>query len=468
MRRELASSLLKMIRRGKLEQEIDTVPIKMFPREHAFYRCCIYKDRAMTRSRLLSLMGFDFEKEDDETSPLSTYARRAGEGNLEHVPPVLSSIPSACSSCTKSQYRVIELCRGCIARPCMTNCPKNAIDIINGKAVINTERCVNCGKCAQVCPFHAILYIPVPCEDACPAGAISRDAWGHVHIDDETCIYCGKCASACPFGAIVERSQILPVAKELLSKRPVTALIAPSIEGQFPGSLHQIISGLRKLGFFRVVEVAQGAQMTAELEAEELVHRLEHEPFMTTSCCSAFKASIEKHVPGLSGRVSGTRSPMALIAEAVKADHPEEFTVFIGPCIAKKHEGGEDSNVDAVLTFEELASFFVAWDVDVQKMPESKSMHKKLPRMFAVSGGVSASVSAEIGDDRKIRTMQIDGITRKTLNLMRSWQKKSPEAELIEGMCCENGCIGGPGCIVDVRLTSRLFSLEGPREKSTV
>lgn len=67
--------------------------------------------------------------------------------------------------------------------------------------------------CAQVCPYQAIQRIIVPCENACPVGAIAKDEDGHARIDFDKCISCGKCASACPFGAVHEKSQVIDVLK---------------------------------------------------------------------------------------------------------------------------------------------------------------------------------------------------------------------------------------------------------------
>lgn len=94
--------------------------------------------------------------------------------------------------------------------------PENAIEFNRaGKAVINHDLCISCGICHSNCPYHAIVYMPVPCEEACPVKAITKDERGVEHIDESKCIYCGKCINSCPFGAIFEISQVFDVLQRL-------------------------------------------------------------------------------------------------------------------------------------------------------------------------------------------------------------------------------------------------------------
>ena len=91
----------------------------------------------------------------------------------------VKAIDEACSSCVQINYEIINLCKGCVARGCYTNCPKNAVHFQkNGQAQIDHDACISCGICHQSCPYHAIVYIPVPCEESCPVKAISKDEFG--------------------------------------------------------------------------------------------------------------------------------------------------------------------------------------------------------------------------------------------------------------------------------------------------
>ena len=459
MKRRIDTEVVRHFFNGTLVDEIDKLPIKIIPKDRVPSRCCIYKERALVRYRILSLMGIDLNNNDDELKPLSKYFEEVMEEGEPKLP-LLTTITSGCYGCPKDQYRISDACRGCFARPCMANCPKDAIVFLNGQAHIQEDRCIRCGKCMEVCPFHAVVHIPVPCEEACPVGAIKKNEQGFVEVDHSKCSGCGKCVRSCPFGAIAERSELFHVLKMLKSEKKVVAMIAPAIEGQFPGSLGQIKSALKKAGFDEVFEVAEGAEVTSIKEGEELLEKIqEKKGYMTTSCCSSYMELIKKHLPFLSERYSSTLSPMAYSAEICRKKYPDAYNVFIGPCLAKRVEAARYDNIDGVITFEELAAIFMAQDIDVQQM-EKDDMgvvdNFVDCREYAVTGGVAGCVLNRVEDPSSIRVMKIDGLDKKTVRLMNTWQKKAPDVDLVEVMTCQGGCIAGPGVIVKPQVALRL------------
>ena len=57
-----------------------------------------------------------------------------------------------------------ELCRGCKKCAVAESCPTKAVSVVNGKAVIDTDKCTNCGVCVGKCPFGAV---PKEAESVC-------------------------------------------------------------------------------------------------------------------------------------------------------------------------------------------------------------------------------------------------------------------------------------------------------------
>lgn len=201
VRHKLLERLVALWKENLLVEKIDRVPLEFSPRRsQPVGRCCIHKERAVTKYKSLPLLGWDMTDEDDELTPLSEYAKRALARTHKVKDNILCVIDEACSSCVQVNYEVSNLCRGCVARSCYTNCPKEAIhfDPKTGQAHIDHDTCISCGLCHKNCPYHAIVYIPVPCEEACPVKAIAKDERNIEHIDESKCIYCGKCLKACP------------------------------------------------------------------------------------------------------------------------------------------------------------------------------------------------------------------------------------------------------------------------------
>ncbi|MBQ8475877.1 4Fe-4S binding protein, partial [bacterium] len=216
------------------------------------YRCCIYMERAILKNRLIADLGFPIE-DDDERTNLTTYAKNALLRD-EIDDKILTVVRSACKKCTPNSIYVTDLCQGCVARPCEKVCKFQAIEVKEGRAQIDKDKCKKCQMCLNTCPYHAIVKITAPCEEVCPVNAMKKDELGSAKIDFTKCISCGKCISACPFGAVHEKSQMIDILKAIKEGKNVVALIAPAIAGQFEGSLYQLKSAIIKAGFCDVFE----------------------------------------------------------------------------------------------------------------------------------------------------------------------------------------------------------------------
>lgn len=432
------------------------VPMKLAPGKVPTMRCCVYKERAILAQRVKLAMGGD---RDD--------------------PNVIEIIDIACDECPSAGYEVSAACRGCLAHHCEDVCKVGAIYFdVNHVAHIDKSKCVECGHCAKVCPYYAIINHKRPCQVVCKAKAISITGEKEAFIEPSKCVSCGACVYQCPFGAICDKSYILDVIdiikmSDMNETYKVHAIVAPSIASQFTyAKIGQVVAGLKKMGFSSVVEVALGADMVALAESRELAEK----GFLISSCCPAFVDYIDKNFPDLKKHVSHNPSPMITLAKHMKSKDPTCKIVFIGPCTAKKEEYKKPEYkgmVDSVITFEELQALFDSLDLDISTLPEDKLEDASLyGRLFARSGGLSQAVAQALKEqniDFKVNPVVCDGIDECKMALLRK-SKNALDANFIEGMACVNGCIGGAGCLTHVEQDKKQIDKYGEdaKDKSIV
>ena len=417
---------------GSLLESLIDIPKTIIPGKVATHRCCVYKERAILGERVKLAMGGDRDN-----------------------PNIIEVIDIACDECPVGGYSVTDACRGCLAHRCEDVCKRGAISFDRDHvAHIDKSKCIECGACAKVCPFTAIVGRKRPCQNACKVKAISMDENRAAKIDNQKCIQCGACVYQCPFGAISDKSYIVG-AVELLKaasrgEAKVYALVAPAIASQFSyARLGQIISGLHALGFSDVLEVALGADMVALAESRELAEK----GFLTSSCCPAFVKYVRTAFPALEEFISHNPSPMVALARHIKAEEPCAKVVFIGPCTAKKAEAQLDEVkpfVDVVITFEELQALYDSRDIDITSLEDSELDNASyFGRIFARVGGLSEACSQAIAEqniDFEVRPAVCDGIEACRMALLKK-SKGVLDSNFIEGMACVGGCIGGAGCL---------------------
>ncbi len=459
IRRRIYTAIARWSFKDQLVEKINDLPDDLVSEFAIRYRCCEHKEKAILRQRIRVALGLS-RAEVQKHDSLAQMAEQALDHQFNDGQ-VVELIEEACDRCPIDKVVVTDACRNCVAHHCVNSCPKGAIMIVQNRAYIDRERCVHCGLCVKKCRYHAIVEITRPCEQACVVKAISSADSGTATIDAQRCVNCGACINACPFGSVADATQIVQVARMLKQgDRPVYALLAPSFVGQFGFKAEPaaICAGLKNMGFAEVVEVAKGAEMVAAAEAEEYQERMAAgQPFMTTSCCPAFVNLINQHYDRLTERISHTPSPMAVIAQAIKQQDPDALTVFIGPCVAKKGEAVRVDQVDAVLTFEELACLLVAADINLATITAVGDLHNAgaLGRGFAKSGGVAQALVATLGQQgEELRLATANGLSE-ARQLLNTANKGALAATLIEGMACLGGCIAGPGTMIDQRVAEK-------------
>ncbi|MDY3730561.1 MAG: 4Fe-4S dicluster domain-containing protein [Candidatus Choladocola sp.] len=454
--------------------QMEQIPYHIIPGEVSTYRESVFLERAIVKERMRLAMGLPLRAA-SEHAPVSEGALECVRPEKYYQPPLINIIKFACHKCPDNEVRVTEACQGCLAHPCKEVCPKKAISFQNGRSVIDQEKCVKCGKCVSACAYGAILKLERPCAKACGMDAIGSDEYGRADIDQEKCVSCGMCLANCPFGAIADKAQIFQTIQALKSDIPVYAAIAPAVAGQFGPKMTagKLRSAFHALGFEDVVEVAIGADLCTIEEAKDFVAEVpEKLPFMATSCCPAWSMMAKKLYPQQSECISMALTPMVLTGRLIKKQHPDCKVAFIGPCAAKKLEAGRKSirsDIDFVLTFEEVMGMFEAKEVDFEKLEECEPLHGASGdgRGFAVSGGVADAVVnciKELYPEREVKVESAEGLAD-CKKLLAKAKAGKYNGYLLEGMACPGGCVAGAGTIQPIAKSSAAVNIQ--KKKST-
>ena len=465
IRKKVFTEVARMAYEGSDYSKAEDLPYIIVPGDQPLHRESVFLERAIAGERVRLAMGLSIRP--IQTRSLMTEGMDAAAvAEQYYEPPLINIIPYACHACPTNQYRVTESCQNCLAASCQKVCPKGAISFVNGKSHIDQDKCIKCGKCAKACSYNAIIHLQRPCQAACGMDAIGSDENGKAVIDQDKCVACGQGLVSCPFGAIVDKGQIFQVVRSIMEGERVIAIVAPAFIGQFgkhstPG---KFIAAMKQLGFKRIVEVAVGADMCTIEEAQDFLEKVPSEQkYMATSCCPAWHSMIYKLFPSEAKNISMTLTPMVFTARLMKKKYPGCKVVFVGPCAAKKLEAIRAdirSDVDFVLTFEELQGMFEAKEINFETIEPMYDLNEGTAagRGFAVAGGVAQAVADLVHQkdpDLEIKTARAEGL-RDCRKLMMMAKAGKYDGYLLEGMACPGGCVAGAGTLLPVELAANV------------
>ena len=286
---------------------------------------------------------------------------------------------------------------------------------------LKKSNCKNCYKCIRHCPVKSIRF-----------------SAGQAHIIDDECILCGHCFVVCPQDAkqIVDDTEKVKVL--IGSGDPVVVSLAPSFIANYNGvGIEAMREALKQLGFADVEETAIGATMVKR-EYDRMLKE-ENRDIVISSCCHSVNLLIRKYYPEQLPYLADVVSPMVAHCADIKRRMPNAKTVFVGPCVAKKDEAAEHSDVvDVALTFEELTRWLDEEHVELKHevIPNEQS----LARFFPTPGGILKTMAQDAPD---FTYMALDGIEACMAALGDIAEGKIHKC-FIEMSTCSGSCIGGP------------------------
>jgi len=292
---------------------------------------------------------------------------------------------------------------------------------MNNYIQLKKANCKNCYKCIRHCPVKSISF---------------SDQQAHI-VKDE-CILCGMCFVACPQNAKQIRNDIAVVKEMLASGKPVYASVAPSFVANYEDSnITSMEKALKELGFAGAEETAIGATIVKK-QYEEMI-KSKKEEVLISSCCHTVNTLIQKYYPEALPYLAHVQSPMQAHCSKLKVEHPDAYTVFIGPCISKKEEADQYQGiVDCVLTFEELSEWLDEASITIT--PIKDDVKKGKARLFPTAGGIIRTMTLEQSDYDYISIDGMDNCIRAIADII----KGNLSHCFIEMSACVGSCIGGP------------------------
>lgn len=371
-----------------------------------------------------------------------------------------------------------------------------AIHPENPAILFDPAKCIYCGACKVVCNrkmavdgFYDLARtgdVPIcvycgQCSTVCEGDAITiRPEWQTVRE--------AKAAGK----------------KVIISTSPAVRVGLADAFGGKPGQYQQaqVVALLRQLGADVVFDVGFGADITITEEAAELLERLKTGKAlpMFTSCCPSWVAFCEFFYPALLPQISRVKSPIAMQGATIKSyyaakhnlDPKQIFNVALTPCPAKKYEIARSElnvdglrDMDAIVTVRELPHWLAAEGVtyDSTKTSNYDALMGEASSagiLFGNTGGVTETVlrtayvlangklppadffsltevrgllpsrvkvktaKVQLLPNRAITVAVVQGLAnaRAVIKLLN---EGTLQADFIEVMACEGGCVGGAG-----------------------
>jgi iron only hydrogenase large subunit-like protein/nitrogen-specific signal transduction histidine kinase len=297
------------------------------------------------------------------------------------------------------------------------------------QAIVTTisDRCKRCYSCVRECPASAIKVIDAQAQ-----------------VIEERCIACGHCVKVCSQDAKQIFSEV-DITYELLATNNAVAIVAPSFAASFPDNYKKVPTALRKLGFNQVIETAFGADLIANNYMD--VISSETEKTIISSACPAVVSFIQKYYEELVPNLAKVVSPMIALGRYLRQDHGDEIKiVFIGPCVAKKHEAQDEDVagvIDSVLTFTELKQMFEQQSIKIDELEESDfdGPYAMMGKAYPLAGGLLKTT--DINDDILEKDIIVVEGKKKVLEIIEEISQNHINAKFTDILFCE-GCISGP------------------------
>ncbi len=297
---------------------------------------------------------------------------------------------------------------------------------------IRESDCKDCYKCGRHCVVKAIQV---------------KDA--HARIITNRCIQCGRCIDVCPQHAIRAISSLDQVKNFIQTKSANVVSLSPTFAVAFPEfSPSQFVRALHKLGF-KAVEETSAAAYHVLLEYEKLIQQ---DKFVISSECPALVNLIEVYHPELIEHLAPVDSAMLAHAKMLKKAYKDKKdenvkVIYIGPCQSAKSENERFAGeLDYILSFEDIRQWFREQSIYPEVIDDSpfetpeSHIQEKNSRLYPIQGGLLYRIGI---NPFSLNFLKVNGFGN-CKRFLESIKDEHDSLKFAEMFICEDGCLGAP------------------------
>lgn len=444
----------------------------------------------------------------NEGMSIFTNTKKVREARKINVSLILSQHNFQCATCVRNDNCLLQKVAtdsGILDIPYENKFKKEKWNQ-NFPLIKDSEKCIKCMRCIQVCDKVQSLNVWNL------VGTGSRTTVGikgNCTIEDSNCSLCGQCIVNCPVGALRERNDVDKIFDALNDPEITTVVqIAPAVRTSWAENypeesknlnINNLVYALKKIGFNYVFDTTFSADVTIMEEANELLKKLNQKEKadlpLFTSCCPGWIRFLRSEYPEMLKNLSSSKSPQQMFgslmktyfAEKLNLDSKKIFSISIMPCLAKKDECEHDyineneKAVDAVITTRELNRILRSEQIIPKELKESPfdspaQVTSGSGVIFGSSGGVTEAALRTayfaitgnnppadsfkiLRGDNPWKELSLDienihlnaaivnglGNARKLLD---SLNKGNVSYDFVEVMACPGGCVCGGGQLI--------------------